>query len=354
MSGKEQPVNTSRKYTIPERFRPASQAESSRNEEACFFEFTPASSGRCVAPLALFDTDDVKEWEEAYETTMDRKYAKGTRNYSKKITGTSTEDGEAPIFLIPRERGGPSYKDVELEGVETSDVQFCAISKGFGMQDVSSFTLGPIVGHGLCLVNAAYSKSVCVMHLVGGGSVDFSRKDFWRPGKAKRKIEILTRVADKTLLSGLEIADKDTMLVDGKNWKIEEWLRNNEAEWMSEWDKWSRSVALCSAGDFHWTDKSPTVAYRHCGNYLGFVDWKKQCYIVPSLALMANCATYDFLRELHEKGIPLGLVHPKARTGQTETPVSSEYLRALFDSETEMCCQPMVVAAKLLGVKPYA
>ena len=331
------------------------EVEAPRNEEeACFFEFTPASSGRCVAPLALFDVDDDKEWEEAYQTTMDRKYAKGTRNYSKKITGSPVEDGEAPIFLIPRERGGPSYKDVDLEGVETSDVQFCAISKGFGMQDVSSFTLGPIVGHGLCLVNAAYSKAVCVMHLVGGGVVDLSRKDFWRPGTPKRKIQLLTRAADETLLRGLEIASEDTMLVDKEECKIEEWLRDNEAEWLPEWEKWSRSVALCSSGDFHWTDKSPTVAYRHCGTYLGFVDWKKQCYIIPSLVLMDNCSTYDFLRELHEKGIPLGLVHPKAITGHTEMPISRGYLRALFDSETEMCCQPMVVAAKLLGVKPYA
>lgn len=81
------------------------------------------------------------------------------------------------IYFIPRERGGPSYKSVPLEGVINDDVQYCPISKGYPMQDVSSFTLGPIVGEGLCLVNSAFSKSICIMHIEGGGKVDLKRKN---------------------------------------------------------------------------------------------------------------------------------------------------------------------------------
>ena len=47
---------------------------------------------------------------------------------------------------------------------------------------------------------------------------------------------------------------------------------------------------------------------------------------------------------------PLGLVHPKAISGQTEFPITKEYIQELFNSKTEMCCQPFVIAGFLLGV----
>ena len=47
---------------------------------------------------------------------------------------------------------------------------------------------------------------------------------------------------------------------------------------------------------------------------------------------------------------PLGLVHPKAISGQAEEPITREFLRALYDSDTEMVCQPFVVAGRLLCV----
>jgi hypothetical protein len=198
---------------------------------------TAASSKRFIAPLSIYDSKDSQLWECAYDTTMDKKYKKNTRRYSKKIVGKPMDCKEPPIFLIPRQRGGPSYKNINLEGVDIENVQFCLISKGFGMQDVSSFTLGPIVGEGLCLVNAAYSKSVCVMHLIGGGYVDLKRKNFWHSGKSKRKIELKTRVADETLLNCIQVAKELVMIVDGKEYNIETWLRENEKEWLPEWEK---------------------------------------------------------------------------------------------------------------------
>jgi hypothetical protein len=281
---------------------------------------------------------------------MDLKYLKNTRNYSKTIVGKPYDGIESPIYLIPRQRGGPSYKKHNLEGVKADEVQYCAISKGFGMQDVSSFTLGPIVGEGLNLVNAAYSKSISIMHIVGGGKTDLKRKDFWSPGKVQRQILIATRKADKKLLSTIKIADETIMIVDGEEWDIHEWLATHECLWLDEWQKWSHSVALCGMGDFHWTDQSPVVAYRHHEQYLAFVDWKKQCYVAPSMKYLGSSTTYQFLEKLFKSKIPLGLVHPKAITDSTEKPITREALRELFESETEMCCQPMVIAAKLLGL----
>ncbi|CAH6420770.1 Hypothetical protein HVR_LOCUS1286 [uncultured virus] len=120
----------------------------------------PASTKRTIGDISIFD-DNVSpmnvlqhNWNVAYKTIMDQKYAKETRNFSRTIVGNPQPlERHAPIYLIPRERGGPSYLSVPLQGINPADVQYCPISKGFPMQDVSSFTLGPIVGEGLCLVN---------------------------------------------------------------------------------------------------------------------------------------------------------------------------------------------------------
>ena len=66
------------------------------------------------------------------------------------------------IYVIPRQRGGSSYKDVELEFDDANDIQICPISKSYSMQDVSSFTLGPVIWHGLNIVNSAFSKYISI------------------------------------------------------------------------------------------------------------------------------------------------------------------------------------------------
>lgn len=294
-------------------------------------------SGRRILDPVLFNTDNPDDWEKGYQLIFDQKYKKNTRSYSTTITGCPVK-GEPPIYLIPRERGGPSYKSVDLEGCDIDDVQYCLVSKGFPMQDLSSFTLGPIVGEGLCLVNAAFSKSICVMHIEGGGKFNLGRKSFWQSSKKPlRKIKLLN---DQEM-------EVDSLVVD-----IHKWLKDNESLWLDEWIKWRNAIALCSIGDFHWTDNSPTVAYRaSIGKYLDFVRWKKQCYIKPSYRLMPSIEAYKFIHDIWKyKKIPIGLVHPMAITGRSEKPIDREYLTELFNSRTEMCCQPFVIAGKLLGV----
>ena len=186
---------------------------------------------------------------------------------------------------------------VELEGVNQEDVQYCPISKGFVMNDLSSFALGPVVGEGLVLVNAAYSKSITVAHLEGGGKVDLKRKNFWRRARKPER--------------NIEVVSEKVMKVDGVSYDIDEWLDNNSRLWHEEWLTWSRTIALCSREDFHWTDNlGETLIYLVQGRYLTFVEWKRRSYITP-LNLLPQVPAFQFLRELYEKKIPLGLVHPK-------------------------------------------
>ena len=198
------------------------------------------SGNRQIGNFTLFDTTDSQLWEAEYRRVMNQKYAKGTRNFSTSLTGNSwTGAGQPPIFLVPRVRGGASYKSVQLQGVTSDDVAYCPISKGFSMQDVSSFTLGPIVGEGLCLVNSAFSKSICIMHIEGGGRLDLSRKNFWRRSRTPQRI--------------IQLVNDAHMSVDGQIFIIHEWLSANEHVWIDQWELWRKSIALSSMGDFHWT-----------------------------------------------------------------------------------------------------
>ena len=294
------------------------------------------SGGRLIGDLNL--CDNVESWEQEYKRIINPKYAKGTRNFNPTITGRKWENPEQPpIYVIPRVRAGPSYKSVVLDGVTSEDVAYMPISKGFPMQDVSSFTMGPIVGEGLCLVNAAFSKSVTVMHIEGGGKVNLKRKTFWQKTRAPHR--------------NVSVIDDNNIRVDSIKYNTYEWLRDNEHLWLAEWDKWRKCVAMCSLGNFHWTDDSVTIAYRYKEKYLDFVRWKKECYIRPSYELLPEIPTYKFLQAIwQEHRRPLGLVHPKGISGQAEQAITKEYIRNMYDSDVEMVCQPYVIAGKLLGV----
>lgn len=300
------------------------------------------SSNRIVGDTSIFDLNTNEQfWEQIYKFIMDKKYAKGSRNFSQNIYGSPFDNGIAPIYLIPRERGGPSYLSVNLEGADKNNVQYCPISKGFPMQNVSSFTLGPIVNEGLCLVNAAFSKCICIAHIEGGGKVDYKRKNFWKRNKTPHR--------------NICFIDNTYMSVDNAKVNIIEWLTTNKELWFPEWELWRRSIALCSMGDFHWCDNLGSILkYKKGEKYLDFVEWKKECYIKPSYELLPHTDVYKFLHYLwKENNIPLGLVHPKAVLTTAEKPITPEYIRYLYDSEDEMCCQPYVVAGCLMGVSIY-
>lgn len=286
--------------------------------------------------IALFDNLDGDLWEEEYSTIMNKKYAKGTRHYSTHVECNLYKgEGTPPLFIVPRVRGGPSYKTIPLEGVTPDEVYYALISKGFPMQDLSSFTIGPIVGEGLCLVNAAFSCCIGIMHIEGGGQLDLKRKNFWRRARnPERKIEIL---------------NDNSILVNGKKHSIIKWLSSHEDLWLEQWDLWRKHVAMASTGSFHWCEN--TLAYRHHDKYLDFVTWKRECYIQPSYKLLPKTDAYKFLRKVWHGGKALGLVHPKGISEHPEQRITKEFITELYNSPTEMCCQPFVIAGLLLGAQ---
>jgi hypothetical protein len=80
-----------------------------------------------IGDTSLFDADvdDPNLWEEEYVRIMDNKYAKGTRKSTivgKTFPNMDTYGDTPPIFVVPRERGGPSFKEIPLAGVENGDV----------------------------------------------------------------------------------------------------------------------------------------------------------------------------------------------------------------------------------------
>ena len=300
---------------------------------------TSASGGRTIGDIRIFDEDSTElMWENMYDRIMNPKWKKNTRNFSRIITGNPVaKDKEAPIFIVPRIRG-VSYLNTPLKDMSNENVQFCPISKGFPMQDVSSFTLGPVQGEGLNVVNSAFSKSITVAHIEGGGHVDLSRKCYWkRSQKPTREIAMIS---------------DEFMKVDGKKCNIHKWLSKHEDLWLEEWQIWRKSIALSSEGGFKWTEGlDDTIAYRNGSRYLNFVQWKLDCYIRPAYDLMVKTEVYKFLELLHKKKrIPLGLVHPMGTKNEIEEPITKEYIIDMILSPTEMTCMPYLVAGRLLGV----
>lgn len=284
------------------------------------------------------------DWEKFYDEQYEgNKYKKNTKHFSKMIYGKSVETPN--IYIIPRQRGGPSYKDVELEKDDVENIQFCPISKGFSMQDVSSFTLGPIVGHGLNVVNSAFSKTIAIKHIDGSGSYDGTHKKFWKKNRKgpARDIENISDVL---------------MEVDGVIVEKEEWLEKNKKLWFDDWKKWHDAIRLNPNGNFRWCDDSEEIVFCNCIDkpgvniYMDFVTWKKTCYIEPAYVLFEkNNQVIEFLKSLFfEKKISIGLVHPMGKKGKKEKAITKEFLRELFDSPNEMTCMPYVVAGYLLGV----
>lgn len=324
---------------------------------------------RCHLDLALFDEVDDDKWEEMYKECMNEKYAKNTRHFDR---GYAMTPDKGQVYVVPRIRK-ESYLDVPLVNVEESTkqgttiymdktrVRYCPISKGFGMQDVSSFTLGPVVGEGLCVVNAAFSKQICIDHITGNGKYDPSRVGHWvNKGPVKRNVELVdVRGAHRAnaIYNGGDV--KQCIRVNGKVYDAIAWLTTYKELWFEEWDKWRRSIALCSDGNFHWSDKlGDSIAFYNSKEMIAqgqpdiidFVMWKKVCYIRPGYQLISTTSVFHFLQELHNLKIPIGLVHPKGRSQGGEMPITRELIRQLYDDPHDMACMPYVVAGLLLHV----
>lgn len=312
-----------------------------------------ASGHTIVGDTSLFDAKGTpntiaRRWEDAYQNTLDPKYKRGTRNFSTTLLGKdpSVAYENPPIFLVPRERGGPSYKSVPLvyEGQRVDHatqpglVAYLPISKGYSMGDLSSFTLGPVVGGGLCVVNSAFSKIICPFHLIGG-ECSLKSKGYWKKSrKPTRDVRVLDEYKN----------GKGVMIVDGVKHDTLTWLTEHENEWKPEWEKWRRCVAMSSIGSFAWDRDEVPIIFSDSKNYYDFVQWKKCFYIAPAYELLERERAYQYIVQLRAKGYIVALAHPKSQEGE-EKPITREYIRSLFDGDS-MCCLPYCLAGKLLNV----
>ena len=283
-------------------------------------------------------------WENLYqEKYKDNKYKKNTKNFSNKIVGKSVENPN--IYIIPRQRGGPSYKNVKLEFDQAEDIQFCPVSKGYSMQDVSSFTLGPVENHSLNIVNCAFSKCISISHIDGSGRFDVKNKKYWK----KIKKNPLRRIVNLT---------ETEMSIDGTRVVKKLWLENNKELWYEDWKKWHDAIRFGSEGSFNWTNNSEILLYCNCvddpnkNEYINFVTWKKEFYIKPSYNLFSkNNKVIEFLKLLYiTKKISIGLVHPRACSNTVIKGITPEFITEIYNSPYEMSCMPFVIAGYLLNV----
>lgn len=284
-------------------------------------------------------------WENLYnEKYNGNKYRKNTKNFSKIIYGKSVDNPN--IYIIPRQRAGPSYKDVNLEFDNPKDIQFCPVSKGYSMQDVSSFTLGPVINHGLNVVNSAFSKCIAIKHIDGSGHFTCNNKKYWKKNR-KGPLRKIINISD------------DMMEVDGTLVNKIDWLEQNKNIWYDDWHKWHDSIRLDPNGNFNWCSDSEVIIYCNCIDnpgtnlFMDFVTWKKTCYIAPAYKLFNrnDNRVINFLKLLYcDNKISIGLVHPMGKLGDKEKAITHEFIRNLYDSPYEMTCMPYVVAGYLLNI----
>ena len=301
--------------------------------------------------ILIIEEDTINTyWEDLYQEKYNGdKYKKNTKNFSKIIHGKPVE--KPNIYIIPRKRGGPSYKDVKLEYDNAEDIQFCPISKGFSMQDVSSFTLGPVVNHGLNIINSAFSKCIAIKHIDGSGSYTEKNKKYWKKNR-KGPIRNIINITD------------DKMNVDGTVVDKIEWLEKNKELWYENWKKWHDSIRLNANGindtnDINDSNDSKVIIYCNCIDnpneniYMNFITWKKTCFIAPAYELFnkKDNKVIQFLKLLYcEKKISIGLVYPITKMREKEKAITPELIKYLYNSHemTRMC---YVVAGYLLGIQ---
>lgn len=281
-----------------------------------------------VALPKFLDTTDEETWKKIYKKVQNEKYAVGKRKYNKKIVGTETETPK--IYVVPRRRG-KSYKHFKDENdTPLSDhAYWCEASKGFRFGDLSSYTAGPIVGHGINVLSATWSKRVYALHLLGG-KFDINKKDFWDKRKPKRKI-----VDDK-------------IVVDDQEYPINEWLTDNKDEWYSEWKKWSQAVALCGEPSFKWMSNYKNVCWI-INNKIRFdfkVCWY-ETYVKWLHQFWETLDTFKYVKKVFDKR-NIVLVHPMVGD-YSKGPTTIEDIKARVKNN-RIIEAPWVLTSKLLGI----
>lgn len=313
-----------------------------------------------VAPNSLFLEKDNQKWQDMYTQVQSHKYQTGMKKYNqqnfRKILRCTPPSETPKLFLIQRQRTKPYIKDYKDSQGNIQNIIYFPASKGFSFQDLSSFVVGPIVQHGLNLVNAVWSKRVYVEHLEGG-HFDTSKKDFWYQKRLRR----------------IDVIGNNCIRVDGQEHILLDWMVHNIASWYPEWYKWSQSIALCGEPDFRrfrgswgliWclVDTPQTIFEVDINNDRRlFVDgnghwvtitvneWKVwfDTYVTWLYNLWEQSPYYHIVKQTFQTH-SIAIVHPMAHSAP-DTEMTKDIIKD-FVRNNNTFCTPWVLCAKLLDI----
>ncbi len=284
---------------------------------------------RKIANLSLLDTTDKDTWMNAYNLVQVDRLKPGYYNYSKKLMGKPTQ--KPTIHVVRRVRGGDSYKSVQLNDLDgntipVNDIFWVPSSKGYSFSDISPYVIGPIIGHGINILNAVWSKHVTVGHL--NGKFNLNSKNFWK--KSSKDVDI----------------DDIQEIFNSKKWYI-------------EWKKWSDHVALCGDPAFNWVDNMGlTIAYVKNKDvnintdsfYKNEKEFHRDTYEKWLSEAWDNLESFKYLyRRFTQDKVHIALIHPIISSEHDMSiPITAEYMEKWIQ-DGNLMNTPMLLAMKLIS-----
>lgn len=135
-------------------------------------------------------------------------------------------------------------------------------------------------------------------------------------------------------------------------------------DWIPEWTKWSRYIRMSDFGkrrhfkiDRDSTNPNVPLFQYFQGKKLSYVEGRKQMYIPWYHQLVQQTDAYKYLKDRFEKGLSLNLLEfdgmPRPSSEELPEPVTPESLQQMINDPKIIFGHGMVLAATLLGCKPW-
>lgn len=257
------------------------------------------------------------DWKQLYQQSQNPKYRIGGKNYSKAITGKAQDMPR--IYIVPRIRTKSyknfSFHDENGKSVDSEGFYYCEASKGFRFSDLSTYVAGPVSGHGINVLNAAWSCLIKTVHI--NGKFNSGLKNGWSGGNSGHRSV--------------------------------QWLRDNKDQWFDEWTKWSDFVRFSGDPSFHWLDSSDSLAWydRETDEIRDYQSWWGNTYAKWLSEYYQTSNTYKFVHDMHHlHKRTVVIVHPIVTAHEPGTPITTEYI-ATREAAGEMMNAPFVLAKSL-------
>jgi len=203
------------------------------------------------------------------------------------------------------------------------------ICSGHPMKELSPMLLGPVILNGQLFAknieDGWQGTKVWSQHLTNG-KFDAKKEGFWQ--------------------SGTKHINKYSM------------------KWIPEWTKWSEYIRMSGLGKRRHFKIDPDAINANVplfqyfeGQQLSYVEGRKKMYIPWYNDLVQQTEAYKYLKHRFENGISLNLLEfdGMARSSATDLPepVTPESLRRFINDPKIIFGHGMVLAATLLGCKPW-